>query len=259
MKKTIILSTGLTTLLMLSIFVSCTKKESLIVSQSEVKANTNDDIFQNREGDISVNSPEVLSIIQLPTIKSKLESKNITSFETAHKQSINNSNWEAFELTKTVSETEKVTLLYVTDSRKKIVMPYLATTTFSNNIVIKVSIKSLITDVLIGEKFATSSGLAQRPTCLESTSNFNDCFHCAMNELTSDLLGTIACTAFPFSCVIASSLACGCAIAYIPQQGTDQGSLIIDTDSKVTVFINTVISNGVFSLSTLENNTYILN
>lgn len=262
--KKIILSLSVVASCALAVFVSC-KKETMIKSTTTTNTaqpeNNNVNSKQGNTGNVNVNSAEVTSITSLPSIAAGLNSSQISGFDSGHKTSVDNSHWDIYELTKEVSSTEVVTLICIANTNKKIVMPYLFKTLKDNTgRIIQLSGEGLLNRVSTGIMVVNpKTGTLDRPTCPESTDNFNDCFHCAYNELTDDFLGTLACTIFPISCVAASALACavfgGSAEFVFPG---NNGRDIVNAND-IQAFVNLSIQKGVFTTVIQENNTYLLN
>lgn len=262
--RKIILTLGVVASFGLMVFVSC-KKESLTRNSTSVSTSTSQDNNSKnsaRQGDnreVNLNSIEVTGITELPSIAAALNSNHINGFDSGHKTSIDNSQWDVYELTKTISINEKSTLLYMTNTNKKIVMPFLVKTSMENGVVTGYSVRGLLSGKDFGTIFINpKTGGTEKPTCPESTDNFNSCFHCAMNELTDDLLGTIACTVMPLSCVIASAGACAIFGNMAFVSVGDNGRNVINHND-IEAFVNASIDSGVFTTSNQENGAYILN
>lgn len=265
--KKIILTVGVVAVASLLALVSC-KKEKLYTDNSENKV-TNEPAINtsaakqassNGTEEISAQSGEVTSIINSPSISAALNSSQISGFDEAVKRRVENSPWFVYELTKVISDNEKVVLLAITNTNKKIVIPYVVKTTSDNNVVMSVSIKGLTSGETVGIITRDpKTGVLNRPTCAESTSTFNECFHCAMNELTDDLIGTIACAVHPFGCILVSAIHCaGKNSTFSFVSAGNNGNNLTNTND-IQAFVNGSISSGIFTTSIQEGNTFILN
>lgn len=261
--KKIILSLSVVASCTLAVFVSC-KKETMIksttTSTTEQSSSNNINSRQGNTDNVNVNGADVTSITSLPSIAAGLNSSQINGFDSGRKTSVDNSHWDIYELTKEVSSTEVVTLICIANTNKKIVMPYLFKTLKDNTgRVIQISGEGLLSRKSTGIiSLNPKTGTLDRPTCPESSDNFNDCFHCAMNELTDDLLGTIYCAAFPIGCISASALACAVFGSYEFVSVGNNGRDVV-SNNDIQSFVNISTQSGVFTSVTQESNVYILN
>ena len=115
----------------------------------------------------------------------------------------------------------------------------------------KLQLTGMISEDEIAEAYIASTndsiwGLAP---CPDQGLGFQNCMMCALNDITSDLVGWVACATCPSCCLIASGIACGVLLA-------DNNSNVVDLNSWIN---ENVGSDKYFKEYVISDNKYIVN